>query len=100
MNLIYILNLVVKLIKILSIKFFFSLYLFFFFFVNRNLEISVEELQNDVKTKQCYVTMHDVESFAFILSTISRSLVDLKGKNLSQLGSQRSEYIGDKTIIL
>ncbi|UJR10453.1 hypothetical protein I4U23_014657 [Adineta vaga] len=43
-----------------------------------DLEISVEELQNDVKSKQCYVTINDVESFAFILSTISRSLVDLK----------------------
>ncbi|CAF4277543.1 unnamed protein product, partial [Adineta steineri] len=35
-------------------------------------------LQNDVKSKQCYVTINDVEGFAFILSTISRSLVDLK----------------------
>ncbi|CAF0849076.1 unnamed protein product [Adineta ricciae] len=43
-----------------------------------DLEISVEELQNDVKSKQCYVTINDVESFAFILSTISRALVDLK----------------------
>ncbi|CAF1128370.1 unnamed protein product [Adineta steineri] len=43
-----------------------------------DLEISVEELQNDVKSKQCYVTINDVEGFAFILSTISRSLVDLK----------------------
>jgi hypothetical protein len=51
------------------------------FFINRNLEISVEELQNDVKTKQCFVTVNDVESFALVLSTISRSLVDLKGKN-------------------
>ena len=49
--------------------------------MNRDLEISVEELQNDVKSKQCFVTMNDVESFALILSTISRSLVDLKGKN-------------------
>jgi hypothetical protein len=48
---------------------------------NRNLEISVEELQNDVKTKQCFVTINDVESFALVLSTISRSLVDLKGNN-------------------
>jgi len=47
------------------------------------LEAAVEELQNDVKSKQCYVTMNDVESFALVLSTISRSLVDLKGKNLS-----------------
>jgi hypothetical protein len=43
-----------------------------------DLEASVEELQNDVKSKQCYVTMNDVESFALVLSTISRSLVDLK----------------------
>lgn len=56
---------------------FFSHY-FLFIFINRNLEISVEELQNDVKTKQCFVTINDVESFALILSTISRSLVDLK----------------------
>jgi hypothetical protein len=49
---------------------------------NRDLEASVEELQNDVKAKQCYVTMNDVESFALVLSTISRSLVDLKGTNL------------------
>ena len=48
--------------------------------MNRDLEASVEELQNDVKSKQCYVTMNDVESFALVLSTISRSLVDLKGK--------------------
>jgi hypothetical protein len=41
----------------------------------------VEELQNDVKTKQCFVTINDVESFALVLSTISRSLVDLKGKH-------------------
>ena len=47
----------------------------------RDLEASVEELQNDVKSKQCYVTMNDVESFALVLSTISRSLVDLKGTN-------------------
>ena len=39
----------------------------------------MEQLQNDVKSKQCYVTMNDVESFALVLSTISRSLVDLKG---------------------
>jgi hypothetical protein len=54
------------------------------FFVNyyRDLEASVEELQNDVKSKQCYVTMNDVESFALVLSTISRSLVDLKGRYL------------------
>ena len=45
----------------------------------RDLEASVEELQNDVKSKQCYVTMNDVESFALVLSTISRCLVDLKG---------------------
>jgi len=50
-------------------------------FINRDLEISVEELQNDVKSKQCFVMINDVESFALILSTISRSLVDLKGKN-------------------
>lgn len=48
---------------------------------NRDLEASVEELQNDVKSKQCYVTMNDVESFALVLSTISRSLVDLKGND-------------------
>ncbi len=48
--------------------------------IHRDLEASVEELQNDVKSKQCYVTMNDVESFALVLSTISRSLVDLKGK--------------------
>jgi hypothetical protein len=52
------------------------------FVYNRDLEASVEELQNDVKAKQCYVTMNDVESFALVLSTISRSLVDLKGTNL------------------
>ena len=40
----------------------------------------MEELQNDVKTKHCYVTTNDIESFALVLSTISRSLVDLKGK--------------------
>ena len=40
----------------------------------------MEELQNDVKTKQCFVTITDIESFALVLSTISRSLVDLKGK--------------------
>lgn len=50
--------------------------------LNRDLEASVEELQNDVKSKHCYVTMNDVESFALVLSTISRSLVDLKGKFL------------------
>ncbi|CAF4001054.1 unnamed protein product, partial [Rotaria magnacalcarata] len=43
-----------------------------------DLELTVEELQNDVKFKQCYVTINDVESFALVLSTISRSLVDLK----------------------
>jgi hypothetical protein len=53
-------------------------------FIHRDLEISVEELQNDVKNKQCYVTINDVESFALVLSTISRSLVDLKGKNRSE----------------
>jgi hypothetical protein len=53
-----------------------------FFVNNRDLEASVEELQNDVKSKQCYVTMNDVESFALVLSTISRSLVDLKGRYL------------------
>jgi hypothetical protein len=57
----------------------------FFCCINRDLEISVEELQNDVKTKQCFVTINDVESFALILSTISRSLVDLKGKNSFEL---------------
>ena len=46
----------------------------------RDLEASVEELQNDVKSKHCHVTMNDVESFALVLSSISRSLVDLKGK--------------------
>ena len=46
------------------------------------MEASVEDLQNDVKSKQCYVTMNDVESFALVLSTISRSLVDLKGSHL------------------
>jgi len=51
----------------------------------RDLEIAVEELQNDVKTKQCYVTMNDVESFALVLSTISRALVDLKSKFLCLL---------------
>lgn len=56
--------------------FFFSS--FFFSSINRDLEISVEELQNDVKTKHCFVTINDVESFALILSTISRLLVDLK----------------------
>ncbi len=54
----------------------------FFVNYNRDLEASVEELQNDVKSKQCYVTMNDVESFALVLSTISRSLVDLKGRYL------------------
>ncbi len=81
MNLIYIQNLVIKLIKILSIiKSYILLFIiyFFLFFINRDLEISVEELQNDVKTKQCFVTINDVESFALVLSTISRSLVDLK----------------------
>ena len=53
----------------------------FLLLMNRDLEASVEELQNDVKSKQCYVTMNDVESFALVLSTISRSLVDLKGKH-------------------
>jgi len=53
---------------------------YFLFEIPRDLEASVEELQNDVKSKQCYVTMNDVESFALVLSTISRSLVDLKGK--------------------
>lgn len=53
--------------------------------MNRDLEASVEELQNDVKSKQCYVTMNDVESFALVLSTISRSLVDLKGKYIQTL---------------
>lgn len=52
----------------------------YFVFFCRDLEAAVEELQNDVKSKQCYVTMNDVESFALVLSTISRSLVDLKGK--------------------
>ena len=47
--------------------------------VSRDLEISVEQLQNDVKTKQCHITINDVETFALVLSTISRSLVDLKG---------------------
>jgi hypothetical protein len=61
----------------------FNLYLIKHSFINnRDLEASVEELQNDVKSKQCYVTMNDVESFALVLSTISRSLVDLKGKNI------------------
>lgn len=49
-------------------------------FLHRDLEASVEELQNDVKSKQCYVTMNDVESFALVLSTISRNLVDLKSR--------------------
>ncbi len=79
MNLIPTSNLVEKSIKILS-KFEFSLQSFHPS-SNRNLEISVEELQNDVKTKQCFVTINDVESFALVLSTISRSLVDLKGNN-------------------
>lgn len=51
-----------------------------YFLINRDLELTVEELQNDVKFKQCYVTINDVESFALVLSTISRSLVDLKSK--------------------
>lgn len=51
-------------------------------FLCRDLEISVEELQNDVKTKRCYVTMNDVESFALVLSTISRALVDLKSRHV------------------
>ncbi|CAF0865473.1 unnamed protein product [Rotaria sordida] len=43
-----------------------------------DLELTVEEFQNDVKFKQCYAKINDVESFALVLSTISRSLVDLK----------------------
>jgi hypothetical protein len=55
------------------------------FLIHRDLEASVEELHNDVKSKQCHVTINDVESFAFILSTISRSLVDLKSKEFFEL---------------
>ncbi|CAF3391409.1 unnamed protein product [Rotaria sp. Silwood1] len=43
-----------------------------------DLELTVEQFQNDVKFKQCYATINDVESFALVLSTISRALVDLK----------------------
>ena len=62
-----------------------SLLVLFFFLNNRDLELTIEELQNDVKSRQCYVTINDVESFAFVLSTISRSLVDLKSKNIFQM---------------
>ncbi|CAF1021943.1 unnamed protein product [Didymodactylos carnosus] len=60
-----------------------------------DLEATVEELRNDVMSnKNCHVTMNDVESFALALSTISRSLVDLKAsfpalrEKICCLGSQ------------
>jgi hypothetical protein len=88
MILIYILKIVQKSIMILSKHHpIILLPILLLFFINRDLEASVEELQNDVKSKQCHVTINDVESFAFVLSTISRSLVDLKSRNNSSIKS-------------
>jgi hypothetical protein len=86
MILIYILKIVQKSIMILSKHHpIILLPILLLFFINRDLEASVEELQNDVKSKQCHVTINDVESFAFVLSTISRSLVDLKSRRISSI---------------
>ncbi|CAF0787603.1 unnamed protein product [Didymodactylos carnosus] len=59
-----------------------------------DLEATVEDLRNDVMSnKNCHVTMNDVESFALALSTISRSLVDLKGKHLCLINLMSFQHI-------
>lgn len=68
-------------------------------YLYRDLEISVEELQSDVKTKRCYVTINDVESFALVLSTISRALVDLKGKHSNRMNEFLSLIIFSHSIV-
>ncbi|CAG5129980.1 unnamed protein product, partial [Candidula unifasciata] len=45
-----------------------------------DLEASVEELRTDVISRQCRVNTSDVEGMALLLSTITKSLADLKAQ--------------------
>ena len=44
-----------------------------------DLEFSVEELRNDVISRQCRVNMADVEGMALLLSNLTKQMADLKG---------------------
>ena len=48
----------------------------------RDLEASVEGVKSDVLSKKCRANMSDVESMALTLSSVSKTLADLKSRTL------------------
>ena len=53
-----------------------------------DLEKSVEELRNDVLNRKCRVNVTEIENMALALSTIAKSLGELKGKGIITIKAQ------------
>ncbi|XP_050418779.1 coiled-coil domain-containing protein CG32809 isoform X4 [Patella vulgata] len=65
-----------------------------------DLEDSVEELRNDVVSRQCRIQMSDIEAMALLLSNITKSIADLKARFPRLQERMKSVMAGEMEVVV